>query len=150
MVFLHIAAPWSIVVFRIVKNRYTRSSSPRCLLCGRRRWAPMPEAMEPSARGSFSRWTRWCGSLASLRRLPDDSSALRPIYFCAAPLDRYLVSCTAASITVGVSRLVASIQAQWRSHLPRFWNAHRASRSILLVFTGRMMPVGTLLWGRHP
>ena len=80
----------------------------------------------------------------------DDSSGLLPIYFCTAPPDRYLVSSTAASITVGVSCLVASMEAQWRSHLPRFWNAHRASWSISLVFSRRMMPVGALLWGRHP
>ena len=55
------------------------------------------------------------------------------------------------SITVGVSCLVASIRAQWRSHLPRFWNAHRASWSVSLVFISRrMMPVGAFLWGRHP
>ena len=81
----------------------------------------------------------------------DDSSGLLPIYFCTAPPDRYLVSSTAASITVGVSCLVASMEAQWRSHLPRFWNAHRASWSVSLVFISRrMMPVGALLWGRHP
>ena len=32
-----------------------------------------------------------------------------------------------------------------------FWNAHRTSWSIPLVFISRrMMPVGALLWGRHP
>ena len=81
----------------------------------------------------------------------DDSSALLPMYFCAAPPGCYLASCTAASITVGVSCLVASIRAQWRSHLLRFWNAHRASWPISLVFIlRRMMPVAALLWGRHP
>ena len=34
---------------------------------------------------------------------------------------------------------------------PVFWNAHRTSWSIPLVFISRrMMPVGALLWGRHP
>ena len=34
---------------------------------------------------------------------------------------------------------------------PVFWNAHRTSGSIPLVFISRrMMPVGALLWGRHP
>ena len=47
---------------------------------------------------------RFEGYLTSL----DDSAALRPIYFCAVPPGRYLVSCTAASTTVGVSCLVAS------------------------------------------
>ena len=72
----------------------------------------MPEAVEPGATGpSFDGhggaggYRRFEGYLTSL----DDSSALRPIYFCAAPPGRYLVSCTAALITVGVSCLVASI-----------------------------------------
>ena len=94
MVFLHIAAPWSIAVFCIVKKIDTRtSSSLRCLLGGRRRWGSMPKAVEPTARGSFSRWARWCRWLASLQGyLPslDHSSALLPIHFCAAPPGRYL------------------------------------------------------------
>ena len=47
------------------------SSSLRCLLGGRRRWASMPKAVKPGARGSFSRWARGCGWFASLRRLHD-------------------------------------------------------------------------------
>ena len=57
--------------------------------------------------GGAGGWRRFEGYLTSL----DDSSALLPIYFCAAPPGRYLVSCTVASITVGVSCLVASIRA---------------------------------------
>ena len=154
--------PWSSYISqRPGRSRYSVSSkidirtsfSLRYLLGGRRCWGSMPKAVEPGARGSFSRWTRWCGWLASLPRLPNFAgySALLPIYFCAAPPGRYLVSCTAASITVGVFCLVASIRAQWRSHLLRFGNAHRASWSISLVFISRrMMPVGALLLGRHP
>ena len=129
------------------------SSSPRCLLGVRRRWAPMPEAVEPGAGGSFFfSFFDGHGGAGGLRRFEgyltslDDSPAPRPIYFCTAPPGLYLVSCTAVSITVGVSCLVASLRAQWRSHLPRFWNAHRASWTISLVFISRrMMPVGALL-----
>ena len=113
MVFLHLAAPWSIAVFCIVKNRYNRtSSSLRCLIGRRRRWASMPKAVEPGVRAYFSRRTRWCGWLTSRRRLPhlDDSSALRPIYFCAVLSGRCLVYCTAASITAGVSCLVPQFE----------------------------------------
>ena len=53
------------------KNDIRTSYSLRCLLDGRRRWASMPKAMEPGARRSVSRWTRWCGWLPSLRTLPD-------------------------------------------------------------------------------
>ena len=72
--------PWSSYISqRPGRSRYSvsskidirTSSSLRCLLGGRRRWASMSETVEPGARGSFSRWTRWCGWLASLRRLPD-------------------------------------------------------------------------------
>ena len=111
-----------------------------------RRWNQVHGGLFLDRHGGAGGWRRFEGYLTSL----DDSSALLPIYFCAAPPGRYLVSCTAASITVGVSCLVASMEAQWRSHLPRFWNAHRASWSISLVFSRRMMPVGALLWGRHP
>ena len=130
------------------------SSSPRRLLGGRRPWDPMPKAVEPVARRSF---LGGHGGAGGERRLEGyltslaDSSALRPIYFCTALPGRCLVSCTAAWITVGVCWLVASIRAQRRSHLPRFWNAHRASWYISLVFfPRRMMPVGALPWGRHP
>ena len=34
--------------------------------------------------------------------------------------------------------------------LALFWNAHRALWSISLFISRRMMPVGALLWGRHP
>ena len=73
MIVLHIAAPWSIAIFCIVENILDIRTSPslHCLLGGRRRWASMPKAVEPGARGSFSPWTRWCGWLASHRRLPD-------------------------------------------------------------------------------
>ena len=78
-----------------------------------KRWSQVHGCPFLDGHGGVGGWRRFEG-LTSL----DDSSALRPIYFCATPPGRYLVSCTVASITVGVSCLVASIRAQWRSHLP--------------------------------
>ena len=136
--------PWSSYISqRPGRSRYSVSSkidirtsfSLRYLLGGRRCWGSMPKAVEPGARGSFSRWTRWCGWLASLPRLPNFAgySALLPIYFCAAPPGRYLVSCTVASITVGVSCLVASIRALVALTLAPFLER---STSLMVHFVG--------------
>ena len=54
--------PWSAYISQHPgRSRYSvsslidirTSSPPRCLLGGRRRWAPMPEAVEPGAWGPF-------------------------------------------------------------------------------------------------
>ena len=62
-----------------------------------------------------------------------------PFIYVPLLLAVILVSCMPASISAGVSCLVASIRAQCRSH------SHR-----LVFISRRMMPVEALIWGRHP
>jgi len=57
-----------------------------------------------------------------------------PAPLLSAPLLLTVIFCTATSITVGVFCLVASVRAQWRSHLPRFRTLTEPHGPFRLVF----------------